>query len=130
MALTDIVALLGILSIFMFVGSLLLVPWLVSRLPEDYFLNHRLSYRQRHPVAALVILIVRNVIGVVLFGAGIAMLFLPGQGVLTMLLGLSLTDFPGKHKMVEWSVQRRKVQQVLNWIRRKEGKPEFVFRKQ
>ncbi len=129
MALTDIVALLGVLSIFMFVGSLLFVPWLVSRLPEDYFQNHRLSYRQRHPVAALLVLIVRNVIGVVLFGAGIAMLFLPGQGVLTMLLGLSLTDFPGKHKMVEWSVQRHRVQQVLNWIRRKEGKTEFVFRK-
>lgn len=121
-------SILTIFSVFMFVGSLLFVPWLVGRLPRDYFLYRRSSFREIHPVAALILAVVRNVIGIVLLAAGVAMLVLPGQGLLTLLIGLSLTDFPGKHKLVDLCVQQPRVQRLLNWIRRKEGRDEFVFK--
>jgi len=131
MTLTDLLQLLGILSGVMFVGSLLFVPWLVSRLTADYFIRHRQQVeerRQLHPVQAYTLWFLRNFIGVVLLAAGFAMLVLPGQGILTILIGISLMDFPGKHKMLERFVRIEQVRKSLNWMRRKAGKKEFVFR--
>jgi hypothetical protein len=131
MTLTDLLQLLGILSGMMFVASLLFVPWLVSRLTADYFIRHRRQVEERrqfHPVLAFILWFLRNVAGVVLLVAGIAMLVLPGQGILTLLIGISLMDFPGKHRLLESFVQLRQVRKSLNWIRRKAGKEEFMFR--
>ena len=43
----------------------------------------------------------RNAVGLVLVTAGLAMLVLPGQGIITLLVGIILMDFPGKHRLVE-----------------------------
>ena len=128
---TEILQILGIFSGVMFVGSLLLVPWLITRLSEEFFVRHRQQVgqrRKRHPVLAIFLWLLRNGVGVVLLGAGLAMLVLPGQGVLTMVIGLSLLDFPGKQRVLEWCVGLEQVRRSLNWIRRKAGKPEFVFK--
>ena len=128
---TEILQILGIFSGVMFVGSLLLVPWLITRLSEEFFVRHRQQVgqrRKRHPVLAIFLWLLRNGVGVVLLGAGLAMLVLPGQGVLTMVIGLSLLDFPGKQRVLEWCVGLERVRRSLNWIRRKAGKPEFVFK--
>jgi len=53
------------------------------------------------------------------------MLVLPGQGVMTVLIGVALLDFPGKHRLQRWIVGRRGVLDALNWIRRKRGRPPF-----
>lgn len=127
----EILQILGIFSGVMFVGSLLLVPWLITRLSEEFFVRHRQQVgqrRKRHPVLAIFLWLLRNGVGVVLLGAGLAMLVLPGQGVLTMVIGLSLLDFPGKQRVLEWCVGLEQVRRSLNWIRRKAGKPEFVFK--
>lgn len=121
---------LGALSIVTFIGSLLVVPWLIFLMSPDYFIRHRLEVierHRRHPVLTLLLFCLRNAVGLGLLAAGIAMLVLPGQGILTMLIGLSFMDFPGKHKLMEEAVQNRKVQQSLNWIRRKGGKEDLVF---
>jgi len=127
----ELLQLLGILSGLMFVGSLLAVPWLVSRLSEEFFIRHRQRVGQRrkqHPVLSFLLWFFRNFIGLVLLGAGLAMLVLPGQGILTMVIGLSLLDFPGKQRVLAWCVGLKQVRRSLNWIRRKAGKPEFVFK--
>ena len=49
--------------------------------------------------------------------AGIAMLVLPGQGLLTLLVGFLLIDFPGKYRFEKWLVARRWVLQPINWLR-------------
>lgn len=121
---------LALVSLVMFFGSLVAVPWLVGRLPADYFLRHwqRVdNQRSRHPVGRLLIPLLRNVLGGLLLLAGVAMLVLPGQGLLTMVIGLCLMDFPGKRKVLDWLVAHPAVQQGLNWIRRKRGKEVFVF---
>ena len=126
----QLLELLGILSILTFIGSLLVVPWLILRLSPDYFIRHRLNVIERHrqhPVLGVIIFFLRNAVGFGLFAAGMAMLLMPGQGILTMFIGLSFMDFPGKHRLLEKMVQVRSVQQSLNWIRRKGGKEDLVF---
>lgn len=121
---------LGIFSLGTFIGSLFAVPFLIGRLRPDYFLTHRQKLetrRRRHPALTMVILVIRNGIGLVLVGAGIAMLILPGQGFLTILVGICVMDVPGKRRLIDRLVCGPRIQRALNWIRRKEGKPEFVF---
>ena len=63
--------------------------------------------------------------GVVL--AGIAMLFLPGQGLLTILISICMMDVPGKRRLLDRLAANEHIQAALNWVRRKRGKPEFEF---
>ena len=126
----QLLQLMGILSVVTFIGSLLIVPWLILRLSPEYFIRHRLDVierHRRHPVLTIILFFVRNTVGFGLFVAGMAMLVMPGQGILTMLIGLSLMDFPGKHQLLENLVQIKSVQRSLNWIRRKGGKEDLVF---
>ena len=61
-------------------------------------------------------------------GAGIAMLLLPGQGVLTILIGIMLLDFPGKRSLEFWIIRQRGVLKAANWIRRKSNHPPLEVR--
>jgi len=56
---------------------------------------------------------------------GLGLLVLPGQGLLMIVVGLALVQFPGKRRVELWLVHRRRVWRALNWVRRKMGKPEF-----
>jgi hypothetical protein len=130
MGVRDFFHLLGLLSVLTFVGSLIAVPWLTARLDRDFFVRHRQRVQERrrhHPLLATLFFVTRNLAGLALLAAGIAMLILPGQGLLTMLLGLSLMDFPGKHALLERAIAYPKLQHALNWLRRKEGREEFIF---
>jgi hypothetical protein len=121
---------LGLFSVVTFVGSLLVVPWLIGRMQSDYFLTHRRKVDARHrrnPGLAVVIMLLRNGFGLCLIVAGIVMLVLPGQGLLTMLLGICLMDFPGKRRLIDRLSAIPRIQKTLNWVRRKQGKAEFVF---
>jgi len=121
---------LGIVSLLTFVGSLMFVPWIVARLPVDYFLRHdqrEAARRRLHPLLVPLLALGRNLVGLGLLSAGFAMLFLPGQGLLTMLLGLSLMDFPGKHRLRERLLRQPQVEAGLNWLRRRAGKAPFIF---
>jgi archaellum biogenesis protein FlaJ (TadC family) len=122
--------LLGLFSLATFVGSLVAVPWLISRMPTDYFISHWQQVdqrRKRHPALALVTVVLRNLFGVLLLLAGFVMLFMPGQGLLTMLIGVCVMDFPGKRTLLKRISGQSSVQRGLNWVRRKKGKTEFVF---
>ncbi len=126
----SLVRLLGLFSVLMFFGSLIAIPLLITRLPADYFIRHRQlvnERRRRHPVLIYSLLLLRNLAGLIFLLAGMAMLVLPGQGILTLLIGLSLMNFPGKHDKIEWLARRSRVRKSLNWIRRRADKPPFRF---
>lgn len=66
-------------------------------------------------------------LGVVVFLAGIVMLFVPGPGLLGMLLGLALMGSASK-RIADWMDRtepklRRRGQAAKAWWRRKRGKP-------
>jgi hypothetical protein len=117
-------ALIFALSVGMFVASLIVMVVLIIRMPEDYFLRKReRPWKQSHPALRIVLMIVRNLVGAALLLAGIIMLAMPGQGVLSILVGLSLMDIPGKRKLETAIVQREPVHKSLDWIRSKAGRP-------
>lgn len=106
-------------SLIMFLGSLWFVSWLIIRLPADYFTVERHPFRELHPALQILLRILGNLFGLLLIITGIVMLFAPGQGVITILLGLSAMSFPGKHQLVRWILLRKSVRRGMNWIRRK-----------
>ncbi|MBN1482663.1 hypothetical protein EH223_11770 [candidate division KSB1 bacterium] len=121
---------LGVTSLFTFVGTLILVPVLIVRLPTDYFAHpgrRRKPWLSLFPLLRLVLLIGKNLLGLVLLSAGILMLVLPGQGILTILIGLTLIDFPGKFAFERWLVMRKPVQQTVNWLRHRAGRPPLIL---
>lgn len=103
-------------SLVMFVGSLVGIPVALVRIPSDFFLRPP----ARH---ALWVRILRNMLGVVLVGLGIAMLVLPGQGMLTILLGIGALDMPWKRRLVRRILCNRKVKHAVDQLRHKAGKP-------
>lgn len=115
-------------SVVMFVASLLAIPAIITRLPADYF-NHEWRRAAKPAGTPRVLyygwLVLKNLIGAVLVAMGIAMLVLPGQGVLSVLIGLSLLNFPGKYHVERYIVSRKVVFRSLNWIRRRANKPPF-----
>jgi hypothetical protein len=72
-------------------------------------------------------LVVKNVVGIVLLLAGFAMLFLPGQGLLTMLIGVSLMDFPRKRELEAKMVGQPTLLGVINAMRHRYGKPPLTL---
>ena len=59
---------------------------------------------------------------VVLVLAGLIMLVVPGQGLLTLAVGLVLVDFPGKYRLERWLVTRPPVWRAINWLRKRAGR--------
>lgn len=120
---------LAALSLITFVLSIVLIPWAVGRLPQDCFLRlyHNDTNKTPPSIWSIIMVILRNVLGLILFLAGIAMLFFPGQGLLTILLGALLISFPGKDKLVHTLVCRPKIQHGLDWLRKKRGKSSFFW---
>ena len=54
----------GSVSLFIFLFSLLTIKWLVALIPEDYFINKKVSrIRSTNPLVWYIILIIKNVIG-------------------------------------------------------------------
>jgi hypothetical protein len=116
---------LAVLSIITFVATLVAAPLLVLRIPSDYFApgrHHRKLWTDRHPLVRGMLMAGKNLLGCVFIGTGILMLVLPGQGVLTILAGIMLLNFPGKYRLERWVVTRPQVLQSINWLRRRAGR--------
>ncbi|MCA9087729.1 MAG: hypothetical protein KDA90_03735 [Planctomycetaceae bacterium] len=120
---------LGAVSVLMFVCSLWLIPIIIVRIPTDYFLHSPRWHRahSRHPVIAWSLFFARNVFGLTLIVMGIAMLVLPGQGVITILLGLMLTTIPGKHRVALEMFRLPRVLSAVQWLRQRRGVPPLEF---
>ncbi|NBV85286.1 MAG: hypothetical protein EBS01_03250 [Verrucomicrobia bacterium] len=120
---------LTVLSVVFFVGSLVAIPFLLVRLPEDYFdmRKPRPWLENHHPALRLLGRILKNILGVIFLFAGFLMLFLPGQGVLTMLIGISMLDFPGKRKVEARIISQPSILNVINRLRVKFGAAPLVL---
>ena len=49
------------------------------------------------------------------------MLFTPGQGILTLLLGISLADIPGKRALEQRMIRQPRILYIVNQLRRGES---------
>jgi len=111
---------LTIFSVLGFVLSLAVIPLIIVKLPKDYFVHKErklLSSIDPHPVLKIVLLLVKNALGLVVLLMGVVMLFTPGQGLLFILMGVILVDFPGKRIVQAWLLSHKPVVQSVNWLR-------------
>jgi hypothetical protein len=121
----DLVDMVVLVSLAVSVLGLIVVPMAIVRIPADYFLGPhppRLPWANAHPVLRVFLTLAKNVLGLSLVLAGIAMLVLPGQGLLAILVGAMLVDFPGKRPAELALIRMKRVHAVLNWVRRRAGR--------
>tara|TARA_B100000945_G_C20335488_1_gene574636 strand:- start:61 stop:486 length:426 start_codon:yes stop_codon:yes gene_type:complete len=118
---------LGILSSIIFLASLLSIGWLVSLIPSDYFVNRKESkFKLNYPAAWIVSTIIKNIFGYILILGGILMLILPGQGLITIFIGLMLSNYPGKYSIEKRVIATPKILKSINWLRKKSNEPPLI----
>ena len=117
---------LGASSIFIFIFSIMGISWFIAQIPRDYFLSPKRQpskWKKQAPLIRMFILVAKNIIGLCLILGGAMMLVLPGQGLLTMITGLLLINYPGKFRLEQKIVSVPSIFKALNWIRAKSKKP-------
>jgi len=111
--------------------SLAIVSFILVKLPPTYFQEShaRDFWVDRHPSIRWAGLIGKNTLGIVLVLLGILMSIpgVPGQGILTILLGVMLVDFPGKRRLEYKLVSRPRVLETINRLRLRFGKPPLML---
>jgi len=112
------------LSVATLLMTFVLLPIMIARLPADYFAaERRPPPLSRHLVVHLVLMALKNLLGLAFVILGIMLLFLPGQGLLTLVIGLTVMNYPGKYALERWLVLRPHVFPALNWLRARCGRP-------
>src|ERR671913_714408 len=110
-----------VLFLITFTGSLAVVSFIMVKIPADYFKpdNPRTIMPNRHQALRSLTILARNLLGAFLVLLGILMSLpgVPGQGLLTILLGVMLLDFPGKRTLEQKLVSRPKVFRAINRLR-------------
>ncbi|HIM57797.1 MAG TPA: hypothetical protein EYH12_02235 [Psychromonas hadalis] len=115
----------GSVSFIVFVVSLLLTPFLLGKITQDYFVHTNQHKVEIKHLGHLIAVVIKTIIGFVLLVAGIIMLVTPGQGIISILLGLFLMEFPGKRKLELKLINHEPTFKALNWLRNKAKKPPF-----
>lgn len=115
---------LATISLFVFIFSLVSIKWLVALIPTDYFVKKNISKSKKsYSLLWLMSIIVKNIIGYTLILGGILMLVLPGQGLFTILMGLILSNYPGKYTIEKRIISIPSILKTINWLRKKSNKP-------
>ncbi len=118
------------ISTFAFIATLIAVPVFVIQIPPDYFSREtrpETAWERQHSVVRTLGVLIKNMLGIILILMGIAMLILPGQGLLTIAVGLMVVDFPGKYRLERWLVSRVSVINGMNLLRKRFGKEPLDF---
>jgi len=108
-----------------FVISVVAVAAVIIRLPADYFREDYVSpLAEQHPIVRWTGVVVKNAGGalLVLLGLLLSLPGIPGQGLLTILIGVMLLDFPGKRRIERRLVSRPRVLAGINALRTRFGK--------
>jgi hypothetical protein len=118
-------------SVGIFIVSVVVMPMILMRIHADYFahetrppstlVNHSWIFRVAWRL-------VRNALGVMLMVGGLAMLVMPGQGLLTLLAGFLLVEFPGKYAWERWLMGRPVVLRPINWLRVRANRLPLIVR--
>jgi hypothetical protein len=120
-----------LLGVVMFVASLAFsfgsLALVMVKIPPNYFSTH--YERDFLPNSPWLVrwgaVILNNVLGVVLILLGIVLSLpgVPGQGILTILLGIIMLDIPGMRPLEARIIQRPAVLGAINKLRARFSKP-------
>lgn len=118
-------------SVLMLLVMLAGTAWVLVYMPADVMQQERKSLPARLKDSTWwvrTVLILKNLLAILFLITGFLMLFLPGQGLLALLVGLLLVDFPGKQRLENWILSRKSVHRTINWLRRTFDQPELDLR--
>lgn len=114
-----------------FLFNLGIVSLILVKLPADHFSKKRKTKFWAGPNPALhaAKVIGKNLLGVVLVALGVVLSLpgVPGQGLLTILLGVMLLDFPGRHRLEQKLLSKPSIVNTINRLRGRFGKPPLVL---
>lgn len=116
-------------SIFVgsFLVNLVIVSIILVKLPADHFSKSRKTefWSGPRPAIHAVNVIGKNIAGLLLVGLGIVLSLpgIPGQGLLTILLGVMLLDFPGRDRLEQKLLSKPSIVNTINGLRGRFGKP-------
>jgi len=120
-----------VVVIVTFAVSYVVVSIILIKIPANYFHSdyehHFVS--DRHPVFRAVAIAGKNVLGVLLIITGMILSLpaVPGPGLLTIFIGLMLTDIPGKRVLEAKIIKRPAILSAVNKLRQRYGKPALVM---
>ena len=115
--------------VLVFAASLASIIALIVILPTRYFVANHPFWPDGHPLARAVALVAKNLLGLAIVALGIVLSIpgVPGQGLLTILVGLVLLDIPGKRRLVKALARRSWIQRSLNGLRARFGRAPLEF---
>ena len=124
-----------ILGVGVFLASLafsfIAIGVVMVKIPANYFSSH---YQQDFmPGSRWIVrwgaVIAKNVLGFLLVILGIVLSLpgVPGQGILTILLGLIMLDIPGKRPLEARIIKRPTILAAVNELRARYNKPPLVM---
>lgn len=121
--------LLAIFSGASFLGSIAGCAVLIISLPPDYFKTQKRIRRIKNPVLRICLSALKNLFGGLLIVMGLLLSVpgVPGQGILTILAGLIVSDFPGKRKLERRIICVPTVLSAANQIRYHFKQPPLVL---
>ena len=121
----------ALLFVVTFSINLAIVSLILVKIPPTYFQkdHSREFWKDSSPAVRLLGVVLKNILGVFLVALGIVLSLpgVPGQGILTILLGIMLLDFPGRRKLEHKLVSRPQVFKTINKLRHRFGKPPLVL---
>ena len=111
-----------------FTISLVICGALIVALPPRYFIEDHKLWSGRPPLVRLLGIIGKNLLGVLLIVVGVLLSVpgIPGQGILTIAIGVVLLDIPGKQRLVRAVVRRKGVLRSINRFRAWFGRKPLV----
>jgi len=102
------------IGLMVLLGLSALAVFYLTRLPPDHFASgHTRTSRSE---------LVWSVLGWICILAGVAMLVLPGQGLITLLAGLLMAEYPGKRRVEGWVFGFARVRAAVDSVRVKAGR--------
>src|SRR6476659_7733791 len=117
-------ALIFLVSFFVNLG---IVSLILVKLPADHFSKSRKTtfWAGPRPAIHAAKVIGKNIAGVLLVALGIVLSLpgVPGQGLLTVLLGIMLLDFPGRHRLEQKLLSKPRIVNTINRLRERFDKP-------
>ena len=107
----------AIVSVTSFVLTLVGCTVMITNLPSNYFIGSYKEHRINNPFVRFFVSLIKNIVGLLLIIVGALMCLLPGPGLLNVLAGLIISDFPGKKRLARRIIRIRSVFLTANKIR-------------
>lgn len=110
----------SIIGVALFVATIVAVPVAIARMDRDHFVA-------APPERSALGRAVRAVLGLTMVALGVLMLVLPGQGLLTIFLGLVVADLPFQRRLMAALVRRPAIARAIQSLRRRAGKEPLLL---